>query len=124
MSNNIIAVKGAITVEENTKSAIEEATVEMVKAVLEKNNIDKSDIISAIFTLTADLNAEFPAKPARIHFDWDDVPMLCTQELDVPNSLPKCIRMMITVNSNLTKQEVKHVYLRNAVKLRPDLANN
>lgn len=91
-------IRGAITVEENTSKAIEEATLKLLKEMVEKNNIEISMISHVIFTLTSDLNAEFPAKFARINLDWKDVAMLCFTELDVPNALKKCLRVLIVVN--------------------------
>ncbi len=91
-------IRGAITVEENTSKAIEEATLKLLKEMVEKNNIEISMISHVIFTLTSDLNAEFPAKFARINLDWKDVAMTCFTELDVPNALKKCLRVLIVVN--------------------------
>ena len=115
-------IRGATTVEENSSTAIQEATLELLKKLLSENKIYEEDIASVIFTLTHDLTAEFPAKAARIELEWDDIPMICTQEIPVPESLPMCIRVMILVNTTLEQFEIKHAYLRRATKLRPDLA--
>lgn len=121
--NNIIsrAVRGATTVENNTEEEIHSATAELLKQMTEENAITPDDIVNVIFTLTHDLNAGFPAKAARIELNWNDVPMICTQEIPVPNSLPRCIRVLITFNTVKPKQEIKHIYLREARSLRPDL---
>ena len=91
-------IRGAITVDENTPEAIGSATIKLLKEMLKKNNIEVDTISHAIFTLTKDLNADFPAKYARINLKWKDVPMMCFHELDVPNSLRKCLRIMLVVN--------------------------
>lgn len=115
------AVRGAITVEENSADMISIATFELLDTMLRANEINEDDIVSVIFTLTHDLNAEFPAKSARINLDWDDVPMICTSEIPVPGSIPKCIRVMITFNTLKSRNKLRHVYLKEAQKLRPDL---
>ena len=110
-------IRGAITVEENTVESIKEATLELLKEMVEKNNIDKSNISHAIFTLTDDLNAVFPAKFARLDFGWDKVAMMCYHELNVPNSLPKCLRILIVLNCE-ESFEPQFVYLKGAAALR------
>ena len=122
--NNILisrAVRGATTVENNIAEEIYQATVELLKKMINENSIDSSEIVNVIFTLTHDLNAAFPAKAARVHLGWDTVPMICTQEIPVPNSLKKCIRVLITFNTTKSKNEIRHIYLREAQTLRPDL---
>ena len=123
--NNIVsrAVRGATTVENNTAEEIHSATVELLKKMTEENAINPEDIVNVIFTLTHDLNAGFPAKSARVELHWDEVPMICTQEIPVPDSLQKCIRVLITFNTNKSLKEIKHVYLREARTLRPDLVD-
>lgn len=115
------AVRGAITVEYNTIEEISRSTVELLKNILKSNDIDSDDIVSVIFTLTPDLDAEFPAKSARANLGWDDVPMLCASEIAVPGSIEKCIRVMITFNTAKARQEINHIYLGRARNLRPDL---
>ena len=91
-------IRGAITVEENSSEAIGAATIRLLKEMQSKNKIETDMISHVIFTLTDDLNADFPAKYARVNLKWKDVPMLCFHELDVPNSLEKCLRVLIVVN--------------------------
>ncbi len=91
-------IRGAILVKNNTSKAIEDATLKLLNEMVEKNNIETSMISHVIFTLTSDLNAEFPAKFARINLEWKDVAMMCFTELDVPNALKKCLRVLIVVN--------------------------
>lgn len=121
MEKSSRAVRGAITVEENIGEQISIATLELLDNLIKANEIKTDDIVSVIFTMTADLNAEFPAKSARVNLGWDDVPMICSGEIPVPGSLEKCIRVMITFNTSKTKAGLKHVYLREAQRLRPDL---
>ena len=110
-------IRGAITVDENTSEAIGAATIELLKEMVQKNNIDTNLISHAIFTLTEDLNADFPAKYARINLKWKDVPMMCFNELPVPNSLKMCLRILIVVNCSETF-EPEFVYLKGASSLR------
>ena len=114
-------VRGAITLGDNTKEEIKNATVELLGEIISTNEIKTEDISSAIFTLTSDLNADFPAKYARLECGFDKVPMMCYQELDVPNSLRKCLRVLLTINTNKTQDEIKHIYLKGASILREDL---
>jgi len=110
-------IRGAITVEENSKEAIKDATIELLTEMVNENNIEKENISHAIFTLTDDLNAEFPAKYARLDFDWEEVAMMCFHELDVPNSIPMCLRILIVVNCEKDFKP-KFVYLKDSAKLR------
>ena len=87
------------------------------------DEIETKDISFAIFTLTSDLNADFPAKYARLNCGFNQVPMMCYEELDVPNSLKMCLRILLNVNTNKTQDEIKHVYLKGASILRGDLKN-
>ena len=110
-------IRGAITVENNTKEDIKSATIELLEKLIKENNIKKENISHAIFTLTNDLNAEFPAKFARLDFGWYNIAMMCFHELDVPNSLEKCLRVLVVVNVE-DNFEPKFVYLKDAMKLR------
>lgn len=116
-----LAIKGAITVDKNTEESIKEATIELLSQMQFSNNISTENITYAIFTLTKDINAAFPAKFARLDLKWEDIPMICTQELAVPDTLENCLRVIITINTTLKKSDIKHVYLKGAKKLRPDL---
>ena len=110
-------IRGAITVDENTPEAIGAATIKLLSEMMKRNNIEVDSISHAIFTLTEDLNADFPAKYARINLKWKEVPMMCFQELDVPNSLPKCLRVLIVINCG-EGFVPEFVYLEGAEKLR------
>lgn len=114
-------VRGAITVEENSREAILSATRELLEKMLEINQISDFDAIGAmIFTLTDDLNAAFPAEAAR-QLGMQMVPLINSREVPVPGSLPRVIRVMMLWNTSLPQKQVRHVYLREAVRLRPDL---
>jgi len=110
-------IRGAITVDENSSEAIGSSTIKLLKEMVKRNNIELDSISHVIFTLTKDLNADFPAKYARLNLKWKDVPMMCFHELDVPNSLPKCLRVMIVVNCG-EGFVPEFVYLEGAANLR------
>lgn len=115
------AIRGAITVEQNQAEEILSATRQMLAAILSRNpDLRVDDLVSALFTLTPDLNAVFPALAAR-QMGWNQVPMMCAQEIPVPGALPQCIRVMLHWNTSLPASQVQHVYLGEAVRLRPDL---
>ncbi len=114
-------IRGAITVENNTIEDIKNATVELLGEIISANKIEIENISFAIFTLTKDLNAAFPAKFAREDFNFNSVPMMCYNELDVPNSLQKCLRILLNVNTEKSQKEIKHIYLKGAKVLRKDL---
>lgn len=113
-------VRGATTVENNTRDEILTATRQLFALMIRLNGIEKEYVASAMFSVTADLNAEFPALAAR-QLGWLDVPLICTYEIDVPGSLRKCVRILINWNTEKAQQEINHVYIKDAVKLRPDL---
>ena len=110
-------IRGAITVEENTSEAIGSATIKLLQAIMDKNNIEVDSISHVIFTITKDLNADFPAKYARINLRWKDVPMMCVNEMAVPTGLAKCLRVLIVVNCS-ESFEPEFVYLDGAANLR------
>ena len=110
-------IRGAISVVENSQEAIKQATLELLSELIKENNIKTDDISHVIFTTTKDLNAEFPAKFARINFGWTNIAMMCFHELDVPSSLAKCLRVLIVINCEKTFQP-KFVYLKEAKNLR------
>lgn len=114
-------IRGATTVSSNTEKEMMEETKKLVLEMVKQNHVDPTDISHVFFSATNDLNAIFPAKVAREMPGWTYVPVMCMQEMNVPNSLPKCIRIMMVVNTSLQQDEVKHVFLNDAVVLRPDL---
>lgn len=113
-------VRGATTVQENTKEAILQATRQMMALMIRRNQIESADVASVTFTVTKDINAEFPALAAR-QMGWLEVPLLCGYEIDVPGSLQKCVRVMVLWNTTKPQSEIQHVYIHDAVRLRPDL---
>ncbi len=112
-------IRGATTAEANTREEILQATRELLVLLIEANELDSSDICSAIFTTTSDLNAEFPAIAAR-QLGWHDVALVCGHEMSVPGALKSCIRVLIHWNTPKAQNEIKHVYIRGAKNLRPD----
>ena len=116
-------IRGAITVSENTINDIIEDTKVLLTKMIAENDIDQTEIVSIFFSITKDLNATCPAKAAR-ELGLHDTPLLCLNELDVPNSLEKVIRILMHVNSLKKQTEMKHIYLKEAIKLRPDLSKD
>ena len=114
-------VRGATTVETNTRDAILAATRELLAAMLKANELEVQDVASAFFTTTQDLNAEFPALAAR-DLGWTDVALLCGHEMNVPGSLNMCLRILLHVNTQKPASDIHHVYLRGARALRPDVS--
>lgn len=115
-------IRGATAVDVNTAEAILAATRELLQRIVARNEIAIEDITSVLFTLTPDLDAVHPALAAR-ELGWLDTALLCAQEIPVPGSLPRCIRVLLHVNTARTQAEIRHVYLREAVALRPTRAD-
>ena len=114
-------IRGATTVPADDPGLILQATRELLEAILEENvGMQPEDVGSAIFTVTDDLASTFPAQAAR-EMGWGLVPMLCAREIPVPGSLPRVIRVLVHWNTEVPQNEIRHVYLHDAVKLRPDL---
>ena len=113
-------IRGATTVENNTAAAILGATRELLARMVETNAISADDIASALFTVTPDLTAAFPAQAAR-ELGWHHVALLDAQEIPVPGSLPRCVRVLIHWNTDQPQAAIRHVYLHGAASLRPDL---
>lgn len=114
-------IRGATTAEANTREAILAATREMLELLIAENDLHADDIASAIFSTTADLNAEFPAVAAR-QLGWLDTALFCTHEMAVPGSLPMCVRVLVHWNTTRRADEIRHVYIRGARNLRPERA--
>jgi chorismate mutase len=114
------AIRGATTVKANTIEAIREAVTELLEAIEIHNTLDPEDIVSIIFTATPDLDAIFPAAIARERPDWENVPLLDVQQMQVAGSLEKCIRVILHINTPKPQSEIYHAYLRGAKNLRPD----
>lgn len=114
-------VRGATTVERNRREEILTATRQLLALMIRRNGIETEHVASAIFSVTRDLDAEFPALAAR-QLGWWDVPLLCTYEIAVPGSLQRCIRILVHWNTDKSQQEINHIYVKGAVVLRPDLS--
>lgn len=113
-------MRGATTVGENSERAIIAATRTLLERMVSANGIATEDIASVIFTTTPDLNAAYPARAAR-DLGWTDTALLGAQEIDVPNSLPRCVRVLILWNTDRSIDQITHIYLGAAAALRPDL---
>jgi chorismate mutase len=115
-------VRGATVASQDQSEAILSATQELLLALLEANpQMHSADIASALFTVSEDLSAAYPAQAARL-MGWAGVPLMCAREIPVPGSLPRCIRVLLHWNTALPQSAVRHVYLGAAAKLRPDLS--
>ena len=114
------ALRGATTAEANDAGAIIEATAELLREMLRRNDVDRNDVVSMIFTATPDLNAEFPASAAR-KIGMSHVPLLCAREIEVPDSVERCIRVLMHLYTRRDPAALRHVYLGDAKQLRTDL---
>jgi len=112
-------IRGATSAKANNKGEMVSATEELLKKIVSENGILPEDIASIVFSVTKDLNAEFPAVAAR-KLGLSFTPLLCTYEIDVPDSLKQCIRILMHVNSDKKQSEIKNIYLRGTECLRPD----
>ncbi|MFB1050497.1 chorismate mutase [Paraliobacillus sp. JSM ZJ581] len=119
----IRGIRGATTVTRNDKHEILTNTAILVEDMIEKNKIIPENVASVFVSVTAELNATFPAQSIRKLDGWNYVPVMCMQEIDVPGSLKNCIRVMITVNTSTKQSEIQHIFHHEAKKLRPDLMN-
>ncbi|MCX7843164.1 MAG: chorismate mutase [Clostridia bacterium] len=117
---SVRAIRGAITVENNDAQEIISATKLLLEEIEKENKLVRDDIISALFTVTHDLNAAFPAVAAR-QIGWTSISLMCMNEINVPGSLEKCIRVMVQFNTDKQNTDLKHIYLRGAKILRPDI---
>ena len=121
MTRILRGLRGATTAAANTSAAILEATEDLLRALQTANGFQPEDIESAIFTSSPDLTAEYPARAAR-RLGWHDVPLLGASEVAVPGGLPRCIRVLLHFHTATPPRELKHMYLREAAKLRPERA--
>ncbi|HOO72447.1 MAG TPA: chorismate mutase [Spirochaetota bacterium] len=113
-------IRGATTIESNTREEIIARTEELLQTLVNRNDIETEDIVSAIFSVTDDISAEFPAVAAR-RLGWIYTPLMCTREIPVQGSLKMCIRVLLHINTEKKQNEIIHVYLYGAERLRPDL---
>lgn len=115
-------IRGANTVVNNDEQEILKATTEMLLKLVEENEVKQEDIASVFITVTDDLDAAFPAKAIRQMPGWELVPLMCSLEIPVPGSLPKCIRLMVLINTEKEQKDIIHIYMNEAERLRPDLS--
>ncbi|MEP7193396.1 MAG: chorismate mutase [Actinomycetota bacterium] len=120
-ASSVRAIRGAIQLDVDERDHVLASTRELVTSVLAENSLTKDDVISIMFTATPDVRSEFPAVAAR-ELGLGDVPLMCTQELDIRGAMPLVIRLMAHVNTPLPRDQISHVYLRGATALRRDLA--
>jgi chorismate mutase len=112
-------IRGATTVDANTKQSIYASTKELLHEIIKANGVGNDDITSIIFTVTDDLNAAFPARAAR-EMGMSNTPLLCSREINVPDSLQSCLRILILFNTDKKPDDIKHIYLKGAAVLRSD----
>ncbi|MBP1155268.1 MULTISPECIES: chorismate mutase [unclassified Paenibacillus] len=115
-------IRGATTVEYNEENEILSATTELLNEIIAENGIIPEEIAHVFVTVTQDLTATFPAKAIRQMEGWELVPLMCSLEIPVEGSLPKCVRLMVTVNTEKSQADIKHVFQKEAMRLRPDLS--
>lgn len=115
-------IRGATSVVDNTRDEILTATKELLEEIVDSNQVEKEAVACVFFSTTADLDAEFPALAAR-QLGWKEVPLLCCQEINVPGSLPRCIRILVLFNTQKRIEEINHIYLRGTEILRREPEN-
>jgi chorismate mutase len=115
------AIRGAVQVDADDRQSVMEGTAELVTAVISRNSLSTDDVISVIFSATPDLTSEFPALAAR-SLGFQEVPLLCCAEIAVPGAMPRVVRLLMHVETDLSRAQVQHVYLRGAAALRLDIA--
>ena len=120
MATAVRALRGATTIDEDTPAQIQERVVALLEQMIDRNGVDHEDIISVFFTATEDVVSTFPATAART-YGLGDVPLICARELSIEGGTPLCIRVMMHLNTELTRAELHHVYLEGARTLRDDL---
>ena len=120
MAHRLRALRGATTVDVDTREQVFERVIELLRALFERNGLDHDDVVSIVFTATDDLHAVFPAAAARA-YGLGDIPLLCARELDIEGATPRCIRVLMHIETERDRSELQHVYLKGAVGLRDDL---
>lgn len=120
MTRTLRAIRGAITLDADTREQVMERTAELLRAMIERNGVDHDDLVSVVFTATEDIRAEFPAAAARA-IGISDIPLLCARELDVEGAVGLCIRVLMHLYTDRPRGELRHVYLGGAEPLRTDL---
>ncbi|MFN0090149.1 MAG: chorismate mutase [Acidimicrobiales bacterium] len=121
MSAAVRALRGATTVDDDTREQVEERVKALLDQLFQRNGVQPDTLISILFTATDDIHSMFPAEAARRAFDLRDVPLMCARELDIAGMLPRCIRVLAHLYTDRAKDEMEHVFLEGATRLRPDL---
>lgn len=121
MINLVRGIRGATSVDKNESAEIAEKVTELLLEMVQANTIEIEDIAAVIFSSTPDINSAFPAIAAR-NMGWTEVPLFGTQEIDNPNGVARCVRVLILLNTQLQQKAIKHIYLRDAVLLRRDIS--
>ena len=124
LATKVRGVKGATTTKGTSARDVLDATEELLLKLIQVNSIEQDDVASVQFSTSPDLIAEFPAVAARERLGWNDVPLMCNHEMARPGALTGCIRILILWNTNKLQNEITHLYLHDAAKLRPDLSNS
>lgn len=117
----IRGIRGATTIKENHENEIVSKTEQLLRTMIAENQVDSEKVASVFISVTDDITATFPAKALRHIEGWTHVPVMCMREISVPQSLEKCIRIMMHVNTTTAQNHISHVYLEEAICLRPDL---
>jgi chorismate mutase len=117
-------IRGATTVDQNSAGDIRERTLELLGILVAENDLRPEDVASATFTVTDDLDAEFPALAVRSLPGWEEVPLLCAREIPVPGAVAGCVRVLLLWNTDRPQSEVRHAFVRGAKSLRPGWARN
>lgn len=120
MTRHVRALRGATTLDQDTAESMDDAVIELFEELFTRNGLRDEDLISVLLTATGDLRAKFPAASAR-QFGLRGVPLICARELDIVDALPRCVRVMIHLETDRSRDELRHVYLRGAASLRDDL---
>ena len=124
LATKVRGVKGATTTKGTSARDVLDATEELLFKLIQLNSIEQDDVASVQFSTSPDLVAEFPAVAARERLGWNDVPLMCSHEMARPGALTRCVRILILWNTSKVQNEIMHVYLHDAAKLRPDLSNS
>lgn len=119
---SVRAIRGATQLASDSREEMDREVAALLEEIVQSNNVDLNSVISAFFTVTADLTSEFPAAAAR-RAGWSEIPMMCAVEIAVPGSLTRTLRVMIHVESGLSRSEISHIYRGGAKALRPDLTS-
>lgn len=120
MTRTLRALRGATTLDEDSRDQVLARTATLLEAMIERNQVDREDMVSVIFTATGDIHSEFPAAAARA-IGISDVPLLCTRELEIDGAVQRCIRVLMHLYTERARAELRHVYLEGARPLRTDL---